>query len=258
MPPRILYGHRGASAEQPENTLPAFRRALDAGATAIETDVRLTADGSIVLSHDPTGTRMAGVDKAIRDCTLAEVQSWDVGWGFVDNEGRRPFVGKGYRIPTLEQALVEFPGVRFNVDVKPNRPAVIDPLLTLLKRLRAEDRVLLTSFHSSVLRSIRRRGYPGPTGLSRNEVLCVLLSPRCLLTYFPVKGCAVQIPTRAGPFDLSTPDVLNRCHALGLRVDYWTIDHPAEAHRLLALGADGIVTNDPAAIAPVFRLFATR
>src|SRR5579872_3898446 len=114
----LLFAHRGASRELPENTLPAFRRALEVGATALETDVHMTRDGHLVLSHDPTGARMAGVARAIRDATLAEVRGWDAGVGFVDEEGRRPFAGRGFRFATLEELLEEWAGVPVNVDAK--------------------------------------------------------------------------------------------------------------------------------------------
>src|SRR6478609_1566660 len=72
----IVYAHRGAAAERPENTLPSFRRALELGADALETDVHLTADGEIVASHDEDGARMTGVARALRSTTLVEIQSW--------------------------------------------------------------------------------------------------------------------------------------------------------------------------------------
>src|SRR5262245_16835756 len=129
-PMPILYAHRGAAVELPENTLPAFQRALELGADAIETDAHLTADGHIVLSHDPTGERMARVPLAIERATLAEARAWDVGRGFVDRQGAS-FAGRGFRIPTLEEALVEFPGVRFNVDAKSRHRHMVPKIVEL-------------------------------------------------------------------------------------------------------------------------------
>ena len=89
----LLYAHRGASHERPENTLPAFRRALELGADALETDCHMTADGTIVVSHDATGGRMCGVPRPIRTNSVHEVSSWDAGLGFIDSNGARPFAG---------------------------------------------------------------------------------------------------------------------------------------------------------------------
>ncbi len=249
--PRLLYAHRGASAELPENTMAAFRRGLERGATAIETDAHFTRDGHLVLSHDPTGARMAGIPTAIRDATLDEVCGWDVGRGFVEPSGARPFAGKGHRVPTLEELLVELPGVPLNVDVKERRPGTIDALLLLLRRMGAEDRVRIVSFDARTLAEVRRRGYEGGLGLGFWDVLQSLVMPLAALRWLLRPGDAVQIPTRAAGLDLTRRDRIERWHAVGLRVDYWVINDAAEAKRLLAAGADGIMTDDPGAIAPV-------
>jgi glycerophosphoryl diester phosphodiesterase len=242
-----LFGHRGAAAEQPENTMPSFRRALEVGATAIETDVHLTADGHFVLAHDADGRRMANVLGAIRDSRLAEVRGWDAGWGFVDDAGGRIFAGRGYRVPTLEEALVELDGVHFNIDVKPSDPEVVPALLALLRRLRAQDRVRLASFSAKVMGRIRALGYEGETALTTGEVLRAVAR-------LPMERCgnAAQVPLRVGPLALDTAAVIERFHRRGLRVDFWTVNDPETARRLLALGADGIVTDDPARLAPLF------
>ncbi len=245
-----LYAHRGAAAERPENTLPAFRRALELGADALETDAWLTRDGHVVVSHDPTGRRMAGVDRAIGRCTLDEVRSWDAGWGFVDREGKRPFAGMRIRVPALEEMLAEFPGVPVNVDVKQLGPAMASAILACVRRQHASERVLLASFSSLTLRRIRRLGWEGPTGLGRSEVARLALLPMPLLRLAPPRGRRAQVPRRALGFELATAAFIGKCHALGLQVDFWTVNDPLEARRLASLGADGVMTDDPGAVAP--------
>ena len=248
MPAPRLYAHRGAPAELPESTLPSFRRALDVGATALEMDVHLTRDAHVVVSHDPSGFRMAKVPRKIQDATLEEVRAWDVGRGFAHRDA---LAGAVFTMPTLEQVLVECPGIPINVDAK--HPEVVPALVGLVRRLRRQDDVLLTSFDARTLEKIRRLGYEGPTGLGRSEVIRLVLLPAPMHRLRPLKGMAAQIPIRSGPFALDRASLIAKCHALGLLVHYWTIDDPAEAARLLALGADGIMTDDPARIAPVFR-----
>lgn len=242
-----LFGHRGAAAERPENTMPSFRRALEVGATAIETDVHLTADGLFVVSHDADGRRMANVRAAIRRTRLADVRAWDAGWGFVDDAGGRPFAGRGIRVPTLEEALVELDGVPFNVDVKPGDVEVVPVLLALLRRLKVQDRVRLASFSAKVMGRIRALGYEGETALTTGEVLRAVAR-------LPIERCgqAAQVPLRVGPLALDTPAVIERFHRRGLRVDFWTVNDAESARRLLSAGADGIVTDDPARLAPLF------
>lgn len=248
----LLYAHRGAASERPENTLSSFARALELGADALETDVHLTLDGHVVAAHDATLARAAGVPVMIRRATLDELRRCDVGWGFVDREGGRPFAGRGERVPTLEEVLDAFPGVPLNVDVKQPTPSMVGPLLDLLRRKRAEGRVLVASFDGATLRAVRAAGYPGRTGLALTEVLRLYATPLAALRAMPPGGSAAQVPPAAQGLRLDSPGFIARCHALGLRVDYWTINDPAEAERLLDLGADGIMTDDPAAIAPVF------
>lgn len=248
----IFYAHRGAAAEQPENTMPSFRRALELGASALETDVHMTADGHVVVSHDPNALRMTGVNVVLRRARLDEVRALDAGHGFVDAAGERPFAGKGYGIPTLEELLVELPGVPINIDLKQPWPPMVGQVLDLLRRLRATDRVTLASFHLRTMAAVLARRYEGKTGLSQPEVIALVLARGRLGRALPVAGRRAQIPTHAGPVTLASRAFIDRCHGLGLAVDFWTINDADEAQRLLDLGADGIMTDDPAAIAPVF------
>ncbi len=250
MHPRRLYAHRGASAEQPENTMPAFARALEAGADALEMDVHLTKDGVLIVAHDDTAQRTCGVPLAWRELPLADAQRLDAGWGFVARDGSRPFSGKGIRVPTFEEVLRAFPSTQINVDLKGE--AAVDAMLELVRRVGAEERVTLASFQLKTLVEVRRRGYHGETSLSQSEVATLLGLPALLWRQLPLTGNAAQVPTRQGPIRFDRPAFVAKCHSLGLRVDYWVIDDRAEAARLLELGADGIMTNDPAAIRPLF------
>ncbi len=241
----IVYAHRGASFELPENTLEAFALALELGADAIETDAHMTRDGQIVLSHDATGERVAGVRRAISDSTLAEVRSWNVGARFVP---RRPGLFRSeqrFRMPTLDEALAAFPRVVFNVDAKQVVPDMIPALLRTITRARAEDRVRIASFSTRNLVRARALGYAGETGLSPSEVARLMFVPRAALRWLRVDGRAAQVPRRAYGVAFASQAAIDRFHAVGLRVDFWTIDDPAEAARLFAMGADGVMTDDP-------------
>jgi glycerophosphoryl diester phosphodiesterase len=249
-----LYGHRGAAAELPENTMASFERALAVGVDVLEMDVHMTADGGIVVSHDPSGARMAGANWPIAEASLAEVQRWDAGWGFIDAAGCRPFAGCGFSVPTLNEVLSAFPNVELNIDIKPYRPSMVEPLLSLLTSSGAEERVTLASFHGPVIREVRARRFRGATVLAADEVRALLVAParlwRALGSYLG-PAHAVQVPPRIGRLDLASPRFIARCHALGLRVDYWVVNEPRQAEMLLARGADGIITDDPARILPV-------
>lgn len=247
---RRLYAHRGASSERPENTLPAFQRAVELGVDALELDVHVTRDDHLIVAHDESGARMTGALATWAELDLADVRRLDAGWGFVAADGTRPFAGQAIGVPTFEEVLDAFPRVRINVDLKGDRAVAL--MLDLLKRKRADDRVTLASFALRTLVDARRRGYAGETALSQGEVASLLGLPAMLWRQLPFTGTAAQVPVRAGPIHFDRRAFIAKCHAIGLRVDFWTVDDRAEAARLLELGADGIMTNDPAALRSLF------
>lgn len=214
----IIYAHRGASKELPENTLEAFARALEVGADAIETDAHLTKDGRLVLSHDPHD---------IPRLTLNEARVW------------KP------DLATLDDALERFPDVVFNVDAKQTEPDMVSALVRCVRAHSATDRVRIASFSTRNLERARALGYEGETGLASKEVARIMFVPRAALRWLRVSGQAAQVPRRAYGVRFDTQSAIDRFHELGLRVDFWTIDDPAEARRLFAMGADGVMTDDP-------------
>lgn len=252
MHPRRLYAHRGASLERPENTLEAFARAVEIGVDGLELDVRVTRDGHVVVVHDESAFRMTGVAVRWSELDLVDAQRLDVGWGFVAPDGSRPFAGQGIHVPTFAAVLDAFPSVILNADLKQD-PRAIDPMIELVHSRDAQDRVILASFQTRIAVALRRKGYRGATALSQGEVATLLSLPALLWRQLPFTGTAAQVPVSQGPLRFDRTPFIAKCHSLGLRVDFWTIDSVEEAERLLALGADGIMTNDPA---PMRKLFA--
>jgi glycerophosphoryl diester phosphodiesterase len=241
-----LYGHRGAPAHLPENTLPAFERALADGANSLEIDVHPTSDGHFVVAHDADGQRMAGVSELINESLLDQVRKWNVA-----ARAGRGDLGH-HSVPTLSETLDAFPQIPMSIDLKPDEPDAVAPLLEVVARHGAEDRVTLASFSTRVVHRIRQLGYPGRTTLSRSEVAMLRFLPAALAKRF-VKGNAAHIPVVHSGIRLDGGRFIARCLSLGLRVEYWVVDDPDEAGRLLDLGATGIMSDDPALIAPVFR-----
>ena len=249
---RRLYAHRGASAERPENTLPAFERAVELGVDALETDVHMTRDGVSIIAHDETAARMAAVPARWADLDLADARALDLGWGFVAADGTRPFAGQGITVTTFEELLDAFPDVRINVDIKGD-PRAVDAMLDLIERKDATERVTIASFQTTIAIAVRRRGYKGETALSQGEVITLLGMPALLWKQLPWTGTAAQVPVKQGAIHFDRTQFIAKCHLLGLRVDYWVVDDREEASRLLQLGADGIMTNDPASMLGLVR-----
>ncbi len=231
--------------------MPSFERAMEIGVDVLETDVHLTSDGTVVVSHDADGERAAGVAQRICNTSLAELRTWDVGRSFRIGTGAMPFAGHGLRVPTLAELLEAFPTVQLNIDIKQRAPSMVDAFLSVLRNQRATHRVTVASFFTDVIRAVRKK-FDGPTVLAQREVLKLVATPLMILRRTGVAGTVVQIPLRAGPFDLASRAFLEKCHQLGLRVDYWTINDPIVAEVLLDRGADGMITDDPARLKPLF------
>jgi len=244
-----LYGHRGARAEFPENTMRAFERAIEVGADALETDVHVTADGKVVVAHDDDGVRMANTPEPINQSTFEEVSKWDAGWGFVDEQGSRPFKDQGFHIPLLADVFDAFPDTLMNIDIKAPGALVAQTVVEAVRAAKAEHRTLLTSFRSETINTVKRLGYEGETGCGQLEVIRLAFLPRSIQRIIGRPGHRAQLPTHYGPLRFASESFISKCHDIGMQVDFWTINDPVEAAQLIALGADGIVTDDPARLA---------
>jgi glycerophosphoryl diester phosphodiesterase len=242
-----FYAHRGSSALLPENTIAAFQRALADGANALEMDVRCTRDGHFVVCHDCNGWRMAGVNSKISETPLQKIKQWDVGAGYFDSNGNRSQAGCGHTIPTLEEVLSELPEVPMSIDLKQNDGYLVEPLLELIARHSAEQRITLASFHGQLVRKVRHLGYSGRTALTRKEVLLLRLLP-LIFGRRHVLGQAAQVPIDAGWLRLDSKSFVSRCIRLGIRLDFWVVNDAQQAISLLRRGATGIMTDDPGRI----------
>src|SRR5919109_2850030 len=142
---RPVIAHRGASARAPENSLPAFELALEAGADALELDVHATADDVAVVVHDPTLDRTTSATGAVATLPLERVRAADAGARFSPDGGRTfPWRGRGLRIPTLDEVLVAFPTTPLVIEIK--TPRAQDAVRRTLLERRALDRSVVMSF----------------------------------------------------------------------------------------------------------------
>jgi glycerophosphoryl diester phosphodiesterase len=251
----LLFAHRGASIEFPENSMAAFERAVELGVDVIETDAHITADGHVVLCHDETGERLASEPKAVADSSLGDVQSWDIGFNHGAAENERPFASQGHCIPTLSEALSAFPEMRWNIDIKVEGSDAASHVAEQIRKLGAEQRVLLASFSARTLKDIRNQGYLGETGMGRADVVQMATVPRFIMKGVPPfcpGGHRVQVPIRSGPFLFASKSFVEKCHRLDKAVDFWTINTESETKMLLELGVDGIMTDDPRMVKALF------
>jgi len=252
----MLVAHRGGSKLAPENTVMAFERAVrDWGADMLEMDVHLSADGEVVVIHDETLDRTTDGVGRVDQTTMSEIRSLDAGSRFVDADGASPFRGRGVTVPTLDEVLDAFPGVRLNVEVKAE--AAAGPLVSVIARHSAEDRVLVAAEWERNRRGAR--GYPGPWGASRHHVFGFWLAQ-----WLPGGGPytpgadVFQLPEWWRGRRLVTPRFVREAHRRNIPVQVWTVDDPDDMRRLLSWGVDGIQTDRPDLLADVLTDVAGR
>ncbi|MHC5011721.1 MAG: glycerophosphodiester phosphodiesterase family protein, partial [Planctomycetota bacterium] len=158
LPHPILEGHRGAAGECPENTLAGFRRAAEAGVDAIETDLRITADGEVVCIHDATVERTTDGAGRVDALSLDELRRLDAGARFTTDEGASfPFLDLGVRVPTLAESLEALPSVPFNLELKEAREDLVARTLEVVRAAGRAGSVLFSSFEEEALRLVRER-----------------------------------------------------------------------------------------------------
>lgn len=228
--PRV-FAHRGLALDAPENTLLAFAHALAVGVDHVETDVHASRDGVAMVAHDDDLSRVGGSSDRVDALTAAELARLDL--------------GAGQHMPTLAEALDAFPDLRFNIDLKSE--ASIAPTIEAIRRTRAEQRVLLTSF-SEQRRRAALRMLPGVATSASGPRFALALAASVVRATPAVRRAltgihAVQIPERALGLSTVTPARIRAFHSAGVEVHVWTINEPAIMARLLDLGVDGIVTD---------------
>ncbi len=247
LPGPWLVAHRGGSLLAPENTLAAFDRAAGLGADTIETDVRLTRDGAVVVFHDDDTARLLGVPGTIEERTLSELRRLDAGACFTPDGTAFPYRGQGLTVPTLEEALQRYPAMRFNIDAKTEDPDLARSLAAVVTAAGAEERVCLGSFFDE---QAERLGslLPGCARfLPQQAATCHVMSARAGGSG---EGCPsgydlAGLPHRLGEMVVVDAAVVSYFHRHGIPVHVWTVDEETEMRELLAMGVDGIVSDRP-------------
>jgi glycerophosphoryl diester phosphodiesterase len=248
----VNFAHRGASVRAPENTLEAFRSAVEEGAGGLELDVHMTRDGEIVVIHDATVDRTTDGSGAVAGMTLDELRNLDAGYRFSPGGGSTyPYRGRGLRIPTLAEIYGEFPATCVNVDIKEPQPGAEEAVLRVIRNTGAEERSLVVSDDHAVVRRFRRVSAGQiSTGASRLEItVFYVLSRLGLQRLVHPAYDALQVPVDHRGISLVTPRFVGAAHSRGVRVDVWTINDPGEMRRLLDLGVDVIMTDRPETLA---------
>lgn len=246
--------HRGASASAPENTLEAFRLGLEEdGAKGLEMDAHLTRDGEVVVIHDDTVDRTTEGSGFVRDMGFEEIRALDAGYRFSPDGRGFPYRGKGLRVPTLLEVYESFPEAFVNVELKEAQSGIEEKVLRVIEESGAESRTLVASFGYPIIRRFRRvSGGRVSTSASRFEISVFYFASRVYLEKLvPVNYDALQVPVEHRGFEVVTRRFVEAAHSRGVRVDVWTINDEREMRRLLDLGADVIMTDEPGKLSRV-------
>jgi glycerophosphoryl diester phosphodiesterase len=231
----VIFAHRGASAHAPENTLAAFELALAQNADAIELDVKLSADGRVVVIHDQTVDRTTGSRGRVRDLTLSQLQALDAGSFFSEKY-------QGEKIPTLEEVF-EMVGKRTFINIELTnyntpRDELVETVCISVKKFGLQDRVMFSSFFA--------------TNLSKAHAYLPQV-PRGLLALNGMLGAwARSFGFAFGKYQALHPNLkdatqqqVQRVHRLQRRIHVWTVNAADDMRRLFHWGVDAIFTDDP-------------
>lgn len=250
----LLVAHRGGAGLAPENTLAAFISARDDwAADMIELDVRRTADGQLVVHHDPVVDRTTDGSGPLAAKSLAELHELDAGYRFSPDGRTHPFRGRGVRIPTLAEVLEELPAMRFTVEVK--APEAQRPFFEVARRFQAEGRIVAASLHDRERTLFAE--WSGARSASMEQVRLFYVLHRLRLARLWAPPVSVfQVPERAGALLVCSPRFVRELHAHGVAVQVWTVNETADMERLFRAGVDGIQSDYPDRLAALMtRLF---
>ena len=286
----MIAAHRGGGLNNPENTMLAFREAVNSlGADIIESDLYLTKDGYLVYNHDgyidrtcningdltPEEVELLCQDESSRhyiaDMTLAELRQYNFGYYFEDENGLRPYKdvtdleAAGLQIAAVDALFEEFyashPDLLFIVEIKNEGEAGREACRILSETLERypayRDRIVVGTFHDEIEQELKAN-YPhllrgAPTGTAAKFILSQFAG----LNLFDRSDFAcLQIPMSYDlglEIKLDRAGLLRRAHRRNIAVQYWTINDPDEMRRLIDLGCDCIMTDDPALLQQVLQ-----
>lgn len=247
----LNIAHRGGRRIRPEHTLLAYDQALEDGADILELDVGETSDGALVVMHDDEVDRTTDCTGLIKEMTFAEIRECDAGYEFTPDDGETyPYRGIGLVVPTLQEVFDRYPDVAFIIEIKQESPSIVDNFVQTLRDSGVEDKMIGSQFSDDVLAELRAAAPEIATNTGVNETLVFWgkafddLDPE----YEPPAEF-LQVPTQFDVgdriVDVLHPGFVPRAHELDMYVHVWTINDEQEMRDLIALGVDGIMTDDP-------------
>lgn len=244
--PTLHIAHRGGSALAPENTLPAFRQAVERFRTdMLELDLHLSSDGELVVAHDSTLDRCTDLAGPLREFTYAQLARADAGFRF-ERDGSFPFRGQGIVLPRFVDVLRALPGLRINVELKPDNPGIELAFADLVRAERAVERVCCGS-ESDEQAARLFQALPDACHFFPREALTAFVLSIKGDVEPPVdeRFTVLDMPLSYDGLRLVDETFRNAAKGHGKWINVWTIDDPAEMRELRRLRVGGIMTDRP-------------
>ncbi|MGD0672750.1 MAG: glycerophosphodiester phosphodiesterase family protein [Candidatus Binatus sp.] len=224
----LNIAHRGASGSFPENTVSAFRAAIDAGADMCELDVQLSRDGAVVVIHDDTVERTTDGKGEVAELTLAELKRLDAGAKFKGG----PF--KGAQIPTLEEVFA-VTGGKCGLNIELKAGGLEHQVAQIMQARNALGDSIVSSFNWEYLKKLQQLHFNIRIGLLAEEKPVDLM----------MNAVAMRAYSINPRWDMVTSDLCKAAHERGLKLYTWTVDADSRMRALIESGVDGIMTNYP-------------
>ena len=243
----LVIAHRGGAGLWPENTLFAFRNAIEAGADALEFDVHATRDGELVVLHDATVDRTTDGSGRVDEMSREALQELDAGYGWTADGGASyPYRGKGLKVPLLEEVLQTLPDTRMIIELKDVTDAARERFSEVIAKSPYPERKVIASFQGESVKYIRDNNPGIATSSTAGEVLLfwVLNTARLGFAFVP-RGETMQVPPMFQDLTLVSTRFVSGAHRHNVHVYVWTINEEADMKRHIEHGVDGIITDYP-------------
>lgn len=241
----VVVAHRGGAGLRPENTLTAFEHAVSLGADAIECDVHLSGDGEVVVIHDATVDRTTNGHGAVASLTAAQLGALDAAWAFEGPPGQPMFREKGIGVPRLADVFQRLPGTKVVIELKGDDPAIVPPVLDVIRSQGRQGDVILGGFSHRVLLAVRTQAAELVTSASSTEARAAVRRAWC---GWPPRdtGCRLfQMPFHYRGRQILRRRLVQAVRRVAVPVHAWVVDDPDDMRLLLGWGVTGIITDRP-------------
>ncbi|MBC8078723.1 MAG: glycerophosphodiester phosphodiesterase [Gorillibacterium sp.] len=229
----LIYAHRGASGDAPENTMAAFRLAVQQGAEGIELDIQMSQDGELVVIHDESLDRTTNGSGLVAHHRVAELKRLDASNRFPEYRGES--------IPLLQEVLEYLAPTSLELNIELKNGIILyegmeEKVIRLVKEYAMENRIVFSSFNHYTLVKLARLAPDIERGILYGEGL-----------YEPWKyATSIKAAALHAHYFAVHPEIVAGAHAAGVKIRPWTVNEDADIRRMIAMGVDAVITNYPA------------